>query len=300
MGLTIFLGLLAASAQFGNSWLGWRVNNIPSPLEPKRRKVYDFLFVLCGLTSVICVGLIAYRSGRIERAHFALDLNSEVQAVAGTPLSMNIFFKDVGTGPAVNTDSYSRAFIEEDESRRSADDAIGKYKVFERSHALGTDNVPKDAPGYYMTALGAMLSDEDVINLVRGIRVLYIMGTIKFKDDFGSHTQYICKTSNGPCRLMWRIGGHVGSGMTRNEDFRPRVAAFRYCGTGVAVIQTDDQMLLAEQCVLNLRRVLLDARKVHSRPDYLRMAEQILLEVQQRDQEILEYLSRDLEQPVAS
>jgi len=73
----------------------------------------------------------------------------------------------------------------------------------------------------------------------------------------------------------------------------------RYCGTGAAVIQTDDQMLLAQQCIANLRRILLEARKVHSRQDYARMAEPILLEVQQREQEILEYLARDLEQPVA-
>ena len=66
------------------------------------------------------------------------------------------------------------------------------------------------------------------------------------------------------------------------------------------MIQTDDQMLLAQQCVANLRRVLLEARKVHSRRDYIRMAEPILLEVQQREQEILEYLTRDLEQPLAS
>jgi hypothetical protein len=59
-------------------------------------------------------------------------------------------------------------------------------------------------------------------------------------------------------------------------------------------------MLVAQQCVANLRRVLLDARKVHSRQDYARLAEPILLEVQQREQEILEYLTRDLEQPLAS
>jgi hypothetical protein len=66
------------------------------------------------------------------------------------------------------------------------------------------------------------------------------------------------------------------------------------------VIRTDEQMLLAQECVANLRRILLEARKVHSRQDYARMAEPILLEVQQREQEILEYLSRDLGQPVAS
>jgi hypothetical protein len=66
------------------------------------------------------------------------------------------------------------------------------------------------------------------------------------------------------------------------------------------VIQTDDQVLLAQQCVANLRRILLEARKVHSAKDYLRLSEPILLEVQQREQEILEYLSSSLEQPLAS
>ncbi|MGA3239299.1 MAG: hypothetical protein ABSG03_23740 [Bryobacteraceae bacterium] len=66
------------------------------------------------------------------------------------------------------------------------------------------------------------------------------------------------------------------------------------------MIQFDDQILLAQQCIANLRRILLDARKVHSRHDYARMAEPILLEVQQREQEILEYLSSDMEQPFAA
>jgi len=59
-------------------------------------------------------------------------------------------------------------------------------------------------------------------------------------------------------------------------------------------------MLLAKQCIGNLRRILLEARKAHSRQDYARMAEPILLEIQQREPEILEYLSTDLEQPIAS
>jgi hypothetical protein len=59
-------------------------------------------------------------------------------------------------------------------------------------------------------------------------------------------------------------------------------------------------MLLAQQCVANLRRILLEARKVHSPQDYARMSAPILLEVQQREQEIFEYLSRDLQQPIAS
>ena len=57
------------------------------------------------------------------------------------------------------------------------------------------------------------------------------------------------------------------------------------------MIDTDEQMLLAQQCVANLRKVLLEARKVHSPEDYSRMSEPILLEVQRREREIFEYLS---------
>jgi hypothetical protein len=38
-------------------------------------------------------------------------------------------------------------------------------------------------------------------------------------------------------------------------------------------------MPLAQQCFGSLRRILLEARKVHSRQDYARMAEPILLEI---------------------
>ena len=59
-------------------------------------------------------------------------------------------------------------------------------------------------------------------------------------------------------------------------------------------------MLLAQQCIANLRKILLEARKVHSQQDYLRLAEPILLEIHQREQEVFEYLSSDLEEQIAS
>ena len=66
------------------------------------------------------------------------------------------------------------------------------------------------------------------------------------------------------------------------------------------MITSDDQMLLAEQALANLKKVLLQARKVHSPQDYARLAEPILLEIRQREQEIIEFLSSGLEQRVAS
>ena len=66
------------------------------------------------------------------------------------------------------------------------------------------------------------------------------------------------------------------------------------------MIQTDEQMLLAQQCTVNLRRIVLEARKVHTRQDYTRMAEPMLLEIQRREQDILDYLSKELEEVAAS
>ena len=64
------------------------------------------------------------------------------------------------------------------------------------------------------------------------------------------------------------------------------------------MIQTDEEMLVAQECVCNLRKILLEARKVLSREDYQRLAEPILLEVQQRQQEILEFLSRHVQESI--
>ncbi|MFN0105357.1 MAG: hypothetical protein ACKV2U_25130 [Bryobacteraceae bacterium] len=62
------------------------------------------------------------------------------------------------------------------------------------------------------------------------------------------------------------------------------------------MIATDEQMLLAQQSVANLKRVLLEARKVHSPHDYSLLAQPVLLELQQREREIFEYLSVGVEQ----
>ena len=58
------------------------------------------------------------------------------------------------------------------------------------------------------------------------------------------------------------------------------------------MIQSDEQMLMAQQSIGSLRQILLAACRVHSAQDYSRLAEPFLLEIQQREQEILEYLTQ--------
>ena len=58
------------------------------------------------------------------------------------------------------------------------------------------------------------------------------------------------------------------------------------------MIKNDEQLTAAQEAVRNLQQVLLAARKVHTAAEYHAMSEPILLELQQREQEILTYLSR--------
>lgn len=57
------------------------------------------------------------------------------------------------------------------------------------------------------------------------------------------------------------------------------------------MIANDEQLKVAQEAVRNLQRILLAARKVHTAVEYRAMSEPILLELQQREQEILTYLS---------
>jgi len=58
------------------------------------------------------------------------------------------------------------------------------------------------------------------------------------------------------------------------------------------MIENDQQLRMAQELIGNLQKVLLAARKVHNPDEYQSLAEPILLELQQREQDVLEYLSR--------
>jgi len=62
------------------------------------------------------------------------------------------------------------------------------------------------------------------------------------------------------------------------------------------VIANDAELTGAQEAVNNLKRVLLEARKVHPPREYRAMSAPILLKIQKREQEILQYLSRAIEE----
>ena len=57
------------------------------------------------------------------------------------------------------------------------------------------------------------------------------------------------------------------------------------------MIRNDKQLATAQEAILNLQKILSKARRVHSAQEYRAMSEPVLLEIQQREQEIFAYLS---------
>ena len=64
------------------------------------------------------------------------------------------------------------------------------------------------------------------------------------------------------------------------------------------MIANDQRLQVAQAAVENLQRVLLAARKVHSPHEYRLISAPILLELQEREHEILAYLSQTETEPV--
>ncbi len=58
------------------------------------------------------------------------------------------------------------------------------------------------------------------------------------------------------------------------------------------MIKNDEQLKKSKEAVRNLETILEKARKVHNPVEYKAMSEPILIELQQRENEIIQYLSR--------
>jgi hypothetical protein len=58
------------------------------------------------------------------------------------------------------------------------------------------------------------------------------------------------------------------------------------------MIQNDEQLIMAQKTIENLQNILLGTRKVHSKAEYRALSEPVLLEIQQREQDIFDYLSK--------
>jgi len=66
------------------------------------------------------------------------------------------------------------------------------------------------------------------------------------------------------------------------------------------MIRNDEQLQKAKEAARNLELILEKARKTHSPSEYKAMSEPILIELQRRESEIIEYLSSPEPQAAAA
>src|SRR5579872_6288906 len=171
----------AALAQFLNAYLGWRVTVSPTRLNGVKRKLYEFLFICCGVIGVGLIGLATYRASR-ERAHLwvsrvwptyqptnfhqgdILDLPSEL--LVNSPLAMNFDVKNIGKSSAINIQDWSHAYIRGDESLTSQEDVIESFKKWIATNPpKGGISLPTGET-FWLTASGENLSPEDKENIL--------------------------------------------------------------------------------------------------------------------------------------
>jgi hypothetical protein len=66
------------------------------------------------------------------------------------------------------------------------------------------------------------------------------------------------------------------------------------------MIQNDTELQAAQERIIMFERILAEARKTYSPPNYLAMSEGYLLEIDRMRKEIREYLSQTVEQTEAA
>jgi hypothetical protein len=206
---TIVWAFVGGLAQWAVSYLAWEVTK--RKMTPRQLRWSRVSFIGIALIGSIAIAVVAYRSGRIERAHFSLDLNHKILANDGEAISMDVGFEDVGSGPSINTDTFSRLILEDDESVHSAEEAVSKFAEYKKTRTdIGTDTIPKGGKGYVMPARGPILSGPEIVNIFRGIKTVYLVGAIRFEDDFGWHLHEICKVLEKPVRADGATWGTCG------------------------------------------------------------------------------------------
>ncbi len=218
----IILAVLAAFSQLGNAFLGWKI--VGKSLTPKEQRNYDALFIIIGLVGAALVGVIAYRGGRQERAHFAMELQNTYQLVrsdngsvvayswfvVNQPLSFAVYKTNVGSGSAYNVDTKTRSFLEADTSLSSQKQSINEFSSWIKSNQTRSKDTMAKGDRNFSSASGNILTPEDFNNLTSDRRTVYVLARVLFEDDFGSHTVEYCHFLEPQTKMPPGYPGQVG------------------------------------------------------------------------------------------
>jgi hypothetical protein len=170
---------------------------------------------------------IAYRGNHGERAHFAITemwpTTSPIWPMVGEPLDMNFRYKNVGNGTALDIVIEGLTLLKPDESKSSQDQVISNFENDLKARELQKGTIiVKDDSRWSTTKRGSVLTAEDRANFVSGEKVIFTIAIIQWRDDYGQHTQRLCRylqppklTPDGRGRAAF---GPMGSCHTYNDE----------------------------------------------------------------------------------
>jgi len=118
------------------------------------------------------------------------------------PLAFNLFWKNVGNGSAYEVDARTKSFIEPDFSADSQREVVSRFTSWLGAQPHSSTSLPKDQETF-ITASGEILSPEDLANILDGRRVAFVLASVRFKDDFGSHEARLCRSLLPPTLKIW-------------------------------------------------------------------------------------------------
>ena len=108
---------------------------------------------------------------------------------------------------AYNAIFEGRTVLKTDYSPYSEKESIEEFEKWLQARPIEEgSSLPKDNRAW-ATAKGAILTPEDLNNLASGRRVVYVVGILRFRDDFGKHTLRICRYLQPP--EPTRSGGRI-------------------------------------------------------------------------------------------
>jgi|SRR5271165_397845 len=194
MAWNIFWAALVVLSGSGSAWVGWEMTG--ESVSPRARKWTRFGFVAFALIGIVAVCILTYRSGRIERVHFRQTIATTYHPIltVDKPLSFNAVVENVGNGSGYETRNIGISCLEYDMSTVSQDDCIAQlYKAIKSRHPFseGGGTVQKGQQEF-ISMQGPILSPEDIANVELGRRVIHLVASTFWVDDFGKHTQSFC------------------------------------------------------------------------------------------------------------
>ncbi len=164
--------------------------------EQHRVLWYGLLFGITVISIVISL-FVAYRGNPTERAHFSIMdttvTTTPTWPIVGRPLDLNFTYKNVGNGTAFDTLVESYTILKPDYSLSSQQQAVAEFEEQLKARPLQTGWSQSKDEIRWSTAKGAILTPTDYANLRSGKNVVFIVGLIQFRDDFGKHRLRMCR-----------------------------------------------------------------------------------------------------------